>query len=87
MNAWPAPVVRLFLGEATLAAVLSAGNHADPIKKKGQVCEANFFSAEYALLQNKKDEALRLYKLAASDCPPTLIEAKAAKAPLARGVK
>jgi lipoprotein NlpI len=59
-------VVRLFLGEAIPAAVLSAADHADPIKKKGQVCEANFYSAEYAFLQNKKDEALRLYKLAAN---------------------
>src|SRR5262245_5893226 len=69
---------------ATPAAVLSAADHADPIKKKGQVCEANFFVAEYALLQNKKDEALRLYQLAASHCPPTFIEAGAAKAALGR---
>ena len=87
MGAWPAPVVRLFLGEATPAAVLSAADHADPIKKKGQVCEANFFSAEYALLQNKKDEALRLFRLAASDCPPIFLEARAAKAALARIAK
>jgi len=33
-------------------------------------CEANFYGAEYALLQNKKDEALRLYKLAAERLPP-----------------
>jgi lipoprotein NlpI len=69
MGAWPAPVVRLFLGEATPAAVLSAADHADPIKKKEQVCEANFYGAEYALLQNKKDEVLRLYRLAASNRP------------------
>jgi tetratricopeptide (TPR) repeat protein len=80
MGAWPAPLVRLFLGEATPAAVLSAADHADPIKKKGRICEANLFGAEYALLQNKREEAVRLYRLAASDCPPIFLEAGAAKA-------
>jgi tetratricopeptide (TPR) repeat protein len=87
MGAWPAPLVRLFLGEATPAAVLSAADHADPIKKKGRICEANLFGAEYALLQNKREEAVRLYRLAASDCPPIFLEAGAAKAALARGAK
>jgi tetratricopeptide (TPR) repeat protein len=87
MDAWPAPLVRLFLGEVTPAAVLSAADDANPIKKKRQVCEANYFGAEYALLQNKKDEALRLFRLAATDCHPSFIEAGAAKAALARIAK
>jgi lipoprotein NlpI len=42
MKAWPAPVIRLFLGQMTPAAVLAAADDPDATKKKGQVCEANF---------------------------------------------
>ena len=41
---------------------------ANTTKKKGQVCEANFYSGELALRQDAKDEAARLFRLAASDC-------------------
>jgi lipoprotein NlpI len=31
--------------------------------------QANFFTAELSLLKGSKDEAARLFRLAASDCP------------------
>jgi lipoprotein NlpI len=49
MAAWPAPVIRMFLGQMTSAAVLAAADDPDGTKKKGQVCEANFYGAELAL--------------------------------------
>jgi lipoprotein NlpI len=74
MKAWPAMVVRLFLGEMTPSAVLAAADDKDPKTKQGQECEANFYSGELALIQGAKDEAIRLFRLAASDCPKGFIE-------------
>lgn len=69
MTAWPAPIIRMFLGRATPAAVLAAANEADATNRKGQVCEANFYSGALALRSGARDEAIRLFRLASSDCP------------------
>jgi tetratricopeptide (TPR) repeat protein len=82
MTAWPAPVVRLFLGETTLAETIAAADDKDATKKRRQVCDANLYGAEFLLLQGRKQEALDLYRLAASDCPNDLIEWSAANAAL-----
>jgi tetratricopeptide (TPR) repeat protein len=42
MTAWPAPVVREFLGELTAAQTLAAAYDNDPKTRLGQTCEANF---------------------------------------------
>jgi lipoprotein NlpI len=73
MTAWPAPVIRLFLGQMTPAAVLAAADDPDAVKKKRQLCEANFYSGELALRQHAKDGATRLFRITASDCPNTFI--------------
>jgi lipoprotein NlpI len=82
MTAWPAPVIRLFLGEMTSDAVLAAADDPNAAKKKGQLCVANFYSGELALRRSAKDEAVRLFQLAQSDCPHTFIEWDAANAEL-----
>lgn len=71
---WPGPIIRLYLGQTTPAAVLAAADDRDPIAKRGRVCEANFYTGELALLSGAKDEALRLFRLAAADCPRTFSE-------------
>jgi tetratricopeptide (TPR) repeat protein len=78
MTSWPAPVIRLLLGETT--AVLA--DDPDPNKKQGQACEANFFGGEAALLDGAKQEAARLLRLAANDCPRAFFERAAANAEL-----
>jgi lipoprotein NlpI len=82
MTVWPAPVVRLFLDQMTPPAVLAAADDPNATKKKGQVCEANFYSAELSLTKGLKDEATRLFRLAASDCPRSFNEWDAANAEL-----
>jgi lipoprotein NlpI len=82
MTEWPAPVIRLFLGQMSPAAVLAAADDPDDTKKTNQVCEANFYSGEWALRAAAKDEATRLFRLAASDCPRGFIEWSAANAQL-----
>jgi tetratricopeptide (TPR) repeat protein len=68
MAEWPAPVIRMFLGEMTPTAVLAAADDPDAGTKKGQVCEASLYSGELALRQGVRDEAARLFQLAAKDC-------------------
>jgi lipoprotein NlpI len=83
MTAWPAPVIRQFLGELTAAQTIAAAADPDPKKQAGQTCEANFYSGELALLNKKnKPEAQRLLKLASKDCPLDYIESTAAIAEL-----
>jgi tetratricopeptide (TPR) repeat protein len=82
MAVWPAPVIKLFLGELTTDAALVAADHADPATQRGQVCEVNFYAGEIARLGGEKPEARRLFALAASDCPKTWIELEAANAEL-----
>jgi lipoprotein NlpI len=84
MSKWPAPVVRLFLGETTPAAVLAAAEDPDPATKAGQICEANFYNAEFALLQQgDRQEATRLFRLAAAACPHQFVEGASAMSELA----
>lgn len=82
MKVWPAPIVRLFLGEMTLAAVIAATHGRDPTMERVQVCEANFFGGALALLQGSKEQALQRLQRAARDCPRTFVEWEAANAEL-----
>jgi lipoprotein NlpI len=82
MAKWPAPVIKLFLGELTTEAAFAAADHADAKTKREQVCEVNFYAGEIALLGGAKSEAMRLFKLAAQECPSTWIEREAANAEL-----
>jgi tetratricopeptide (TPR) repeat protein len=66
---WPGPIVRAYLGQLTTEALLAAAGDPDPRVAKSQVCEANFYSGELALLRGAKDEAVRLFRLAAAGCP------------------
>jgi lipoprotein NlpI len=82
MTKWPAPVIRLFLGETTPAAVLAAADDADAKTRRGQLCEANFYIGELSLQQGAKDEAERLFRLSATDCPREFVEGPSATAEL-----
>jgi tetratricopeptide (TPR) repeat protein len=82
MTVWPAPVIRLFMDQMTPAAVLAAADDPNATKKKGQVCDANFYSGELSLTKGLKDEATRFFRLAASDCPRSFNEWDAANAEL-----
>jgi lipoprotein NlpI len=83
MTKWPAPVVRLFLGETTPAAVIAAADDPNPVTRRGQLCEANFYAGEFALQQGATQDAARLFRLAAADCPRAFVEGPAAGAELA----
>jgi lipoprotein NlpI len=82
MTVWPAPVVRLFMGQITVGALLAAADDPNAAKKTGQICEAKFYTGELSLVKGSKKEATRLFRLAASDCPHSFIEWYAANAEL-----
>jgi len=81
MTRWPAPVIRLFLGQMTPDAALAAADDPNAMIKQ-RVCEASFFSGELRLMQGTKENAAHLFRLAATDCPKTLIVWSAANAEL-----
>jgi hypothetical protein len=64
----------------TPASVFAAANDPNANIKRGQVCEANFYSGELALQQGMKLEATRLFQRAAADCPEDFVEWPAANA-------
>jgi lipoprotein NlpI len=69
MIKWPAPLVRMFLGESTLQNVIAAIDNSNEETRRERNCEANFFGAQ---LQSRKEDTLRLLRLAESDCPKYL---------------
>jgi lipoprotein NlpI len=82
MTRWPAPVIRLFLGQLTPAAVLAAADDPNAKRKAEQICEANLYAGEFFLRQDKS-EAARLFRVAVNDCPiQNFTERNAAKTEL-----
>jgi len=82
MTKWPAPAVQLYLGKLKPAALLAAAEAPNGAGAGSAVCEAHFYSGEFALMQGKKDEAARLFVIAAGECPKSFIEYGAANAEL-----
>jgi lipoprotein NlpI len=82
MNRWPAPIVRLYLGQITPAEVTAAADQGDAAMKKAQTCEANFYAGKFAAQRGKKDQAKQLFELAAAQCPRSFIEYGAANSEL-----
>lgn len=81
MTVWPAPIVRFVAGDIDLDATLAAADP-DPFEAKGHLCEARFYGAELRLVAGAKDDAVRLFRLAAADCPKDYLESPAANAEL-----
>ena len=87
MAAWPAPVIRLFLGETTPAALLASAKDSDPKKSRERLCEANFFVGQLALQRGSKEEAKRAFQIVVRDCPPEVLAMGAAAAELSAGLQ
>ncbi|UDL92935.1 tetratricopeptide repeat protein [Mesorhizobium sp. PAMC28654] len=87
MTKWPAPVIRMLLGETTPVETLAAADDPNPSKKRDNLCEVNFYTAELNRLQGHGDAALPLYRLAVSDCPKNFVEYRGANAALRMSAK
>ncbi|MGB6253743.1 MAG: hypothetical protein WBF62_10855, partial [Bradyrhizobium sp.] len=84
VKAWPGPLIRLYAGQITPEAAMTAAQHASLSAeiRRGTMCEANFYSGELALQNGTKDIALPLLKKAVAECPRDFTEFAGAKAEL-----
>jgi len=69
LSQWPGPVLKLDLGQMTAGEVMLDAAHADADLQKWQVCEANYFTGEDALLHHQQATALVRLKAARDACP------------------
>ncbi len=88
LSIWPGPVLKLDLGQMTADEAMAAAANASAEKQKWQVCEANYFTGEDALLHHQRATAMARLKAARADCPKadgaysaTLLELKRLGAP------
>jgi lipoprotein NlpI len=82
MNGWPAPVLHMLAGELKPDGVLVAADDQNTATKQAHTCEANFYSGQHALIGGNRDEAAKLFKAAAKECPHGFIEGIMAAAEL-----
>ncbi len=82
MTKWPAPIIRLYLGQMESDAVLGAADDSTASVKIGHVCEANFYTGELALMQGRTHDASQLFETAVTHCPTDYDERFAAGAEL-----
>jgi tetratricopeptide (TPR) repeat protein len=70
LSKWPGPVLKLDLGQMTASEVMmAAASPGTDRQKKWQVCEANYFTGEDALLHHQRTTALARLKAARDGCP------------------
>jgi lipoprotein NlpI len=82
MTKWPAPIIRLYLGQIETDALLAAADDPSAAVTTGHVCEANFYTGELALMQGRAHDASQLFETAVTHCPTDYDERFAASAEL-----
>ncbi len=73
LAAWPGPLIKLYLREATPDQVRRASGVGDDAAVYGQTCDADFYVGEYALLRGDRGAA-RTALTAAATCAPVFFE-------------
>lgn len=76
--AWPAPVISFFLVGGP-DALLAVANKSHPLDRSAQVCEANFYIAEWHLTRREEQQARTHFTAAIENCPRDFQEYRAAK--------
>lgn len=69
LSKWPGPALKLDLGKMTTEEVMAAAANASPDQRNWQVCEANYFTGEDALIHHQRATALARLKAARDGCP------------------
>jgi hypothetical protein len=69
LSKWPGPLLKLDLGQVTASEVMVAAASGVSDWQKSQVCEANYFIGEEALLHHHRTTALARLKAARDGCP------------------
>ncbi len=90
LEAWPGPIIRLFLGEVTPAQVvegLETGGNVDTKNARARLeraCEAYFFLGEDALIRGERERAVDYFRKAVATGITEFVEYTASKVELAR---
>ncbi len=79
---WPTPLIELYKGKTTVEDVFAKAKASAPDKLADNICDANFYSAEFYLLQGMKEKARPLFQAAIDTCPKIDLELAMAKAEL-----
>jgi lipoprotein NlpI len=74
MDAWPAPILELYLGETSPEAVRLAAAKGDADTQKNQACEVGFYVGEWQLIRRDLSGATSLLQQAVDLCPTYFIE-------------
>jgi tetratricopeptide (TPR) repeat protein len=69
LSKWPGPLLKLDMGQMTADEVMGAAANADAYVQKRQVCGANYFTGEDALLHNQPATAMARFEAARDGCP------------------
>lgn len=83
-TAWPAPVVKYFLGQMNDMEVITASMNPDGMKNSGQLCETQFYIGEDQLLHKNLTQARSDLNFIVGICPKRFVEYGAAVGELAR---
>lgn len=84
LDDWPKPLLDLYLGKQTPQGVQKEATSWRQSKEDAQVCEANFYTAEWHLGRGEKDAAVPLLLAVIKRCPVDFIELSAARSELKR---
>ena len=69
LSKWPGPILKLDLGQMTADELMATAAHAGAENQKWEICEANFFTGEDALLNHQRAKAIARLKAARDGCP------------------
>jgi lipoprotein NlpI len=83
-STWPGALLAFYRGQLTEAAVRKAAVSADMQTDRSQRCEADFYIAEWRLLNREKEAARRLFENATGECPHSSAEYEMATIELKR---
>jgi lipoprotein NlpI len=75
LTVWPGALVKLYLGQVDIAAVLSEAK-ADLFEHTSRTCEADFYGALMLRMKGNPNQAKEMLQAAARDCPPGQLEAR-----------
>ena len=74
MTKWPGPIVKLYMGDLTPAAVLAAADQSEVNVRTLHTCQANFYIGMLKLRAGAKTDAAKYLREAVSKCRPADIE-------------
>jgi lipoprotein NlpI len=83
-DAWPAPVLRAYLGQIDAEALLAASAHSDAKTQAEQRCEANYYLGQWYVIRGQQEPAVAHFRAAQNQCPKFFLEYAGATAELKR---